>query len=1517
MKTPERLKLAQQATILSKQARVAEYVPVNIDPSHLAAMPTLRLELGSPLLMTALNWLKEEGLVLDEVGGGAKLQRCGSSRQEKLESFELIGWNSLQLDLFVEDVTKKSGPWRVTTNGQELRLHDFQDPHHPARHRVQVDLGDELDAQMVDDLLLALQGYAFLPMPDDPENEAASPKGRQGYVLVGVYFSMLLVIAKVAHAKKVKAIEQHGEIKAHFSGSYGVFFLFLTTFSTVYSGYTVIGIPEEAFARGFVALRWIGATLMIVAGMLVFNPRLRRVAILRGYTSPLDFINDRYGTMRLRLLCTICGVIPIIGYITAQIVSFAAMLEGMTLGAIPKWSCMLIFCVMILTLEFLGGMNSVVLTDAIQSVVMIASFLAIPIVLAAQYGTIPSLGPPDCGFLRGVNTSAPVASAYVVPAECTVEGAGNGCMPAGCIAAVNPEFYQFPSRAVGCEIAFFLLNMLTAPLSPHFIQRTYIATSDQDLRVVMAAMLVAPFIAQIPGIVLGLTKSAYDPLFPVVDQDATAFSGLSAQLKMAGPLQYVLVTVMTCSTLAAIMSTADSAVMGASSIVSIDLLKGTLLPKLTTKQVVRAGECSSVLICALASCLGMLCSSDQLGAMMVFQGGISMQTLPAFGLGLYVPIREPAVSAGLLVGLISFPMMMLAGNPVEDYVPTVYLAALLNFLTVALVQLFTPQAPTSEKQGLTIQAIREAMVSSKEPKLSLIFLMLALAMASAPWYGVPGEEEPILFGLPRWGLFQFGAFVMMFLLGLIACFLWKPPERAAEQGSEPPKRMSDEKKRRSKFRDDSETRFLQVAPPDLPKEDNQPSVLEIEGVPHLRRSNGQSNVANGAPTIDTRSMGDSPEWPLVFAPLLAKQRVESDTAVTELHLGADEQVGSTREGAPFGLDWTDSPRPRYMFWSSEAGRKARHGAIRRAHWFGAFLLRAATRRVNLRLRHMDATSAVALVALCWGPVHLLLTNEDWAWLRGWMSSLMQVVQQVDIPKESRVEEEMLKLRLKHYQWLSRSLSHLCLVLCLHFIHEALKMPGSGTIIWAICGVGAYTQHLSIGTKVVECTPLRMKLFSYFMHILILLILVATVALPNAYKFTLLQGFTIACRFYLVFAFLDPWLTIPFQIFYTTAQIFVYLVFFQVDGAELQALCFTQFFIWGISTASSVFIDMALRGRIYAQLDSADAESLVSGFRRVLRGACDGEGLLDNHMNVAQESECLKHLILTDVSLKGRSFQHLLADDEEQNRFAKFIEASTEEFGVADSKDAACPLCFRVSLLGSAGIRVGADIYHVPVPGLFGAEEPYHIIAFKEDPESRPHPDAEEDAVPAVLLNNAARQNQVKVVTQDSKSMLSASSGHSSCFDACVELQQMTLLVDVDTELHDVEKAHLNFARPDEQAEQTADPPSALQSNMPCLRKLVKPTDWEKVRSSVVRYVDKALRDPTIPPQTLSKMTVKLPGHGGWLLVEEATVHQIPGSKKIWLLLNGFRPEKARLVPSLDGISEGIRVHQRPSEVLGR
>lgn len=38
--------------------------------------------------------------------------------------------------------------------------------------------------------------------------------------------------------------------------------------------------------------------------------------------------------------------------------------------------------------------------DVIQSILMIASFLTIPLVVAAEYGALPSIGPADCDFLR-------------------------------------------------------------------------------------------------------------------------------------------------------------------------------------------------------------------------------------------------------------------------------------------------------------------------------------------------------------------------------------------------------------------------------------------------------------------------------------------------------------------------------------------------------------------------------------------------------------------------------------------------------------------------------------------------------------------------------------------------------------------------------------------------------------------------------------------------------------------------------------------------------------------------------------------------------------------------------------------------------------------------------------------------------------------------------------------------------------------------------------------------------------
>ncbi|CAK9022810.1 unnamed protein product [Durusdinium trenchii] len=330
---------------------------------------------------------------------------------------------------------------------------------------------------------------------------------------------------------------------------------------------------------------------------------------------------------------------------------------------------------------------------------------------------------------------------------------------------------------------------------------------------------------------------------------------------------------------------------------------------------------------------------------------------------------------------------------------------------------------------------------------------------------------------------------------------------------------------------------------------------------------------------------------------------------------------------------------------------------------------------------------------------------------------------------------------------------------------------------------------------------------------------------------------------------------------------------------------SQFFTLTATISSSVFIHLVLRGRFEALLDTADAESLVSSFQRVLRGACDGEVLLDSQMNIAQESQCLKHLILTNVSLKGRSFQQLLVD-EEQHRFLEFIHTSTQTLGTPESKDF-LPLCLRVSFRGSAGIRVAADIYHVPVPGLFGSSDPYHLIAFKEDSEPRPLPEAEEDTVPSILLNKwGTGESRAKGRTcrpDGRASTISGSTGRSSCLqNICPELQEITMLVDVTTELQDVQQVHLNFERifraEEEEGELRDDLVEGMQCGMPSLRKLVKPTEWEKIRSSVVRFAEKAALDPYLQPKVLKRMTVHLPGQSGWLIAEEVNEESAVGDE---------------------------------------
>ena len=563
---------------------------------------------------------------------------------------------------------------------------------------------------------------------------------------------------------------------------------------------------------------------------------------------------------------------------------------------------------------------------------------------------------------------------------------------------------------------------------------------------------------------------------------------------------------------------------------------------------------------------------------------------------------------------------------------------------------------------------------------------------------------------------------------------------------------------------------------------------------------------------------------------------------------------------------------------------------------------------------MDALLLVITSTCIWAPAHFYLSRADLKDISKWLARAVEYFQEDTEVKHERLEDEMMKARESNYKMFNRLCSHLGFLAGVFFLHEVYTAPSMTTIISAGISFTSYFQHLAVASGHITLSPQRLKFITYLLHILLLLVILCTAGAANTFQFVVLQLLQTSARFLLALACMEPIISIPFQLLYTLEEMVVYFHVFEEANIFWAPLLCAQLFILLGATACSIFLDLALRKRIQALLETADAESLVSSFRKLLRGVCDGEVLLDSELRVAKESECLKHLILTDANLKGRSFAHLLADKEEE-RFADFIKSSTSACE-PEKNDAGAPLCLRISLRDSAGIRVGADIYHVAVPGLYGSNEAYHLIAFKEDPDCRPQPEASDDAIPAVLMNplNQWReyQNELPRVRQgDSISMTSERSGSTgassdACACACPELQEMTLLVDVETELQDVQEAHLRFRRLEESEEQ----PSAIQSSMPSLRKLLEPTEWPAVQMSVMRFANHAELDPQLQPKPLKRLALKFPGQcgtaSGTVIVEEAYIKRFAGRGKVWLHLAQLHPKKPRRRQAfLEGISESL------------
>jgi len=431
-----------------------------------------------------------------------------------------------------------------------------------------------------------------------------SAENRTGlYVTIPIYFCLLAGATYWAYRRmeKMKHDKTADKLSAHYIGgrTFGPLIITGTLFASTFSGYTVVGIPNEAYKTGWVALRWIPTLSSVCWGLMGTGFRLRKLSQFRNHQSPVDFITDRFQSQMLRYSVVFLQILTSIIYLSAQVIALKGTFNsifGLDPGTMYP---VIIIMILILIFECIGGLNSVAFTDSVQAVIMVFSFVAIPIIIARNFGGWDTLDPENYP---------------------------------------QPSFYQTPSGDTQWKFWQFCLINFSFFTLPHFLQRIYAVKDLQSLRIGYAVLTVSPWITGFVGIFMGTMGVAFlagEDGTPATPSDPyTAI--MEALIDLGGFAEMVACVGITAS-LAAIMSTADSLIIAISQLITVEIFY-PMMPSATPQTMSWYGRGASVLAVVLALVIGLFWN-EGVNDLARIQFPLTAQVIVPFLVGLFAKNR--------------------------------------------------------------------------------------------------------------------------------------------------------------------------------------------------------------------------------------------------------------------------------------------------------------------------------------------------------------------------------------------------------------------------------------------------------------------------------------------------------------------------------------------------------------------------------------------------------------------------------------------------------------------------------------------------------------------------------------------------------------------------------------------------------------------------------------------------------------------------------------------------------------
>jgi len=380
--------------------------------------------------------------------------------------------------------------------------------------------------------------------------------------IIVIAYMIATIIIGILTAKYMKTLEDY-VIAGRKLGPWLVAFAFN---STALSGWLILGISGLAYRKGFLATwtLWGSGCFAILASYIILGKYIRRFTALTGSITVPDILEIRYYDQKhhvLRWLSAILIFVSILIYmggLEATVAKAFAYVFGM-----GKLESVVLGTAVVIGYTMLGGLLAAAWTDIIQGILMVITSVALLI----------------AGFSQGLELFSKVDT----------------------IASVDPNFVASPWETPAVVLYGISLILFASILSymgqPQLINKFMAARDDPTIRKAQLISLITQIILFIGVFTAGLAART---LWPDPSMLPNADTELAAPFLIEKTLGPIMVGILWAGTLAAVMSTADSLAVIASSAIVNDLYYKVYNPRASQKQLLMLSRIVTLIVGILA-----------------------------------------------------------------------------------------------------------------------------------------------------------------------------------------------------------------------------------------------------------------------------------------------------------------------------------------------------------------------------------------------------------------------------------------------------------------------------------------------------------------------------------------------------------------------------------------------------------------------------------------------------------------------------------------------------------------------------------------------------------------------------------------------------------------------------------------------------------------------------------------------------------------------------------------------------